>query len=142
MRTNIFLSIFLIFVLNLYDRIYLLFFVIYFVRIYAIVWIFCDVMKLQVNSTSELGEIIRATRKSHKIRLDDLAGMAGVGAVFAGDVEYGKETAQIGRIFKLLKELGLQLTIDVPEESGQYLQQIRKQNGLTRPSQRASKSLV
>lgn len=85
---------------------------------------------------AELGEVIRATRKAHKIRLDDLAGMAGVGPVFVGDVEYGKETAQMGRVIKLMSELGLKFTVDVPDSTGPYLEKTRKENGLVRPSKR------
>lgn len=85
---------------------------------------------------AEVGEIIRATRKANKIRLDDIAGMAGVGHVFVGDVEYGKETAQIGRVIKLMRELGLKFTVDVPASTEPYLEKIRKENGLMRPRQR------
>lgn len=93
-------------------------------------------MKIQINTMAELGEVIRATRKANKIRLDDIAGMAGVGPVFVGDVEYGKETAQIGRVIQLMSELGLKITVDVPESTGPYLEKIRNKNGLVRPSQR------
>lgn len=93
-------------------------------------------MKIQINTMAELGEVIRATRKANKIRLDDLAGMAGVGPVFVGDVEYGKETAQIGRVIKLLSELGLKFMVDVPASTESYLEKIRQVNGLVRPSQR------
>lgn len=93
-------------------------------------------MKIQINTMAELGEVIRATRKANKIRLDDLAGMAGVGPVFVGDVEYGKETAQIGRVIQLMNELGLKFTVDVPDSTEPYLAKIRKGNGLIRPSKR------
>lgn len=99
-------------------------------------------MKIQINTMAELGEVIRATRKAHKIRLDDLAGMAGVGPVFVGDVEYGKETAQIGRGIKLLSELGLKFTVEVPESVGPYLEKIRQENGLTRPSLRKARKIT
>ncbi|MBF5037941.1 transcriptional regulator [Methylophilus sp. 13] len=93
-------------------------------------------MKIQINTMAELGEVIRATRKANKIRLDDLAGMAGVGPVFVGDVEYGKETAQMGRVIKLMSELGLKFTVDVPTSAEPYLEKIRKGKGLIRPSKR------
>ena len=93
-------------------------------------------MKIQITTMAELGEVIRATRKANKIRLDDIAGMAGVGPVFVGDVEYGKETAQIGRVIQLMSELGLKFTIDVPASAEPYLEKIRQENGLIRPSKR------
>ena len=85
---------------------------------------------------AELGEVTRATRKANNIRLDDLASMAGLGAVFVGDVEYGKETVQMGRVLRLMKELGLKLVVEIPESTEPYLQRIRQQGGLVRPSVR------
>lgn len=99
-------------------------------------------MKIQINTMAELGEVIRATRKANKIRLDDLAGMAGVGPVFVGDVEYGKETAQIGRVIKLMSELGLKFMVDVPASTESYLEKIRQENGLTRPSLRKAHKIT
>lgn len=93
-------------------------------------------MKVPINSPADLGEVIRATRKSNNLRMDDLAGIAGVGHVFVGDVEYGKETAQIGRVMRLLGELGIKLSAEVPASAEAYLGKIRDQNGLVRPSQR------
>lgn len=73
-------------------------------------------MLLDLSSPQSLGLLIRAARKNQKLRMDDLAGSAGVGPVFVRDVERGKETVQLGRVFKLLGELGIQLKADVPEE--------------------------
>ncbi|MCB5190666.1 transcriptional regulator [Methylobacillus arboreus] len=99
-------------------------------------------MKLQITTMAELGEVIRATRKANHIRLDDMAGMAGVGPVFVGDVEYGKETVQMGRVLQLLRELGLKLTVDVPLSTEPYLQKIRQQGGLVRPSKRKTQRSI
>jgi len=93
-------------------------------------------MKIQITTVAELGEVIRATRKANNIRLDDVASMAGLGHVFVGDVEYGKETVQMGRVLQLLHELGIKLVIDVPLSTIPHLQNIRKRGGLVRPSVR------
>ena len=69
-----------------------------------------------IISPQQLGLLIRATRKSQKIRLDDLAGSAGVGHVFAREVERGKPTVQLGRVMRLLAELGIELKADVPSD--------------------------
>lgn len=74
-------------------------------------------MLVDVNSPQILGLLIRATRKSQKLRMDDVAGSAGVGPVFVREVERGKETVQLGRVMKLLNELGIELKVDVPEEA-------------------------
>lgn len=71
-------------------------------------------MKITVASPGELGLLIRAARRSQQLRLDDLAGSAGVGHVFAREVERGKETVQLGRVMRLLRELGIDLIADVP----------------------------
>lgn len=93
-------------------------------------------MKIPITTMAELGQVTRATRKANNIRLDDAASMAGLGAVFVGDVEYGKETVQMGRVLQLMKELGLKLTVEIPESTEPHLQKIRKQGGLVRPSMR------
>ena len=72
-------------------------------------------MLIKITSPQALGLLIRATRKSQKIRMDDVAGSAGVGPVFVREVERGKETVQLGRVMKLLAELGIELKADVPE---------------------------
>ena len=71
-------------------------------------------MKVAITSSGQLGLLIRATRKSQRLRLDDLAGSAGVGHVFVREVERGKETVQLGRVMRVLRELGIELTADAP----------------------------
>ncbi|RXZ36812.1 transcriptional regulator [Oxalobacteraceae bacterium CAVE-383] len=83
-------------------------------------------MKIPIGSTAELGLLIRATRHAHNLRLDDVAGSANVGAVFVGDVEHGKETVQIGRVFRLLDELGLKVIIDIPQSALPELEKLKK----------------
>lgn len=82
-------------------------------------------MKYKINRVSDLGDILRATRKTHSIRQDDLAGMAGVGTVFASHVENGKESAQIGLILKLAHELGLHIYVDTPCDISEELLKIQ-----------------
>lgn len=73
-------------------------------------------MIITIKSAQDIGLLIRATRKSQGMRLDDVAGSAGVGHVFAREVEHGKETVQLGRVIKLIDELGIHLNADVPDE--------------------------
>lgn len=82
-----------------------------------------------LQSVADLGLIVRAVRKSQDLRLDDLAGSAGVGHVFVRDVEHGKETVQLGKVLRLLEELGVELTLNVPTEAIPHLQRL-KANGL------------
>jgi hypothetical protein len=94
------------------------------------------VIKIPITAVSELGHVIRATRKANNIRLDDAASMAGLGPVFVGDAEYGKETVQMGRVLQLMKELGLKRMVEIPESTEPYLQKLRDQGGLICPSMR------
>jgi transcriptional regulator with XRE-family HTH domain len=100
--------------------------------------LFNQIMKIPINSLADLGLLARATRKSNKLRLDDVAGSAGLGAVFVGDVEHGKETVQFGRVLKLLNELGIDLFADIPESSLAEVEKL-KVNGLKPRATRASK---
>lgn len=74
-------------------------------------------MLIPFKTPQELGLLMRATRRTQKVRLDDVAGSAGVGHVFAREVEHGKETAQLGLVLKLLAELGIELKADLPIEA-------------------------
>lgn len=72
-------------------------------------------MQVMIQSPKTLGLLIRATRKTQRVRMDDLAGSARVGPVFVREVERGKETVQLGRVLKLLAELGIELRADIPD---------------------------
>ena len=85
-------------------------------------------MLLRITTVAELGQLIRAARKSQGVRLDDTAGSAGVGPVFAGDVERGKETVQLGLVLRLLEEVGLQLKVDVPQSVLPELNKLKAKN--------------
>ena len=73
-------------------------------------------MLIPITSPGQLGLLIRAVRKHQTIRMDDIAGSAGVGPVFVREVERGKETVQLGRVMQILAELGIELRADVPDE--------------------------
>jgi len=73
-------------------------------------------MLIPIATPQALGLLIRATRKHDQLRMDDLAGAAGVGPVFLREVERGKTTVQMGRVMQLLAELGIELKADVPDE--------------------------
>lgn len=70
-------------------------------------------MLVPIRSAKELGILIRAARRTQKLRIDDTAGTAGVGHVFVRDVERGKPTVQLGRVMQLLAELGIELKAEV-----------------------------
>jgi transcriptional regulator with XRE-family HTH domain len=73
-------------------------------------------MQITIQSVPDLGLVVRSVRRTSKIRLDDLAATAGVSKQFASDVEHGKPTVQLGLVLKLLSELGVHLTLDIPKD--------------------------
>ena len=72
-------------------------------------------MKIDIQSPEQVGAVIRASRKAMQIRQDDAAGIIGVSENFLGKVERGGETVQWGKLFQVMQELGLIMSIEVPE---------------------------
>jgi transcriptional regulator with XRE-family HTH domain len=72
-------------------------------------------MKIDIKSAEQVGALIRASRKAMHIRQDDAAGIIGVSENFLGKVERGGETVQWSKLFQVLQELGLSVTIEVPD---------------------------
>ena len=64
-----------------------------------------------IMSPMDIGKTIRAKRKTDGLTQADAAALCGVGTRFLGELERGKETAQIGKILRILKGLGLTLQI-------------------------------
>lgn len=78
-------------------------------------------MQIPIHSVADLGQALRAVRRSSKVRLDDMAATVGVSKQFASDLELGKETVRMGLVFKVLAEMGLKLSVDIPDASGDEL---------------------
>jgi transcriptional regulator with XRE-family HTH domain len=72
-------------------------------------------MKFVIDSPETLGTVIRASRKAMDMRQDDAAGSIGVSENFLGKVERGGETVQWGKLFQVMQELGLTVTVEVPD---------------------------
>lgn len=66
---------------------------------------------MQINNVSELGNLIKDTRKTQGLTQSDLAISANVGVRFIVDLENGKETAQIGKVLQVCQMLGLKIEI-------------------------------
>lgn len=97
-------------------------------------------MKKTIASPEDLGLLIRAVRKSANVRQDDLSAVAGVSRQFAIDVERGKPTAQLGRVLLLLKELGITLSADIPEEAAVVLERLQKKRSAPSPNPGADRA--
>lgn len=66
---------------------------------------------IKVNTTEQLGSLIRRERKAQKLTQEELAAISGVGVRFLRELELGKESCQLGRSIRVLETLGLEWTI-------------------------------
>lgn len=78
-------------------------------------------MQIPIHSAQDLGLALRAVRRSQKVRLEDMAALTGVSKQFASDVELGKDTVRLGLVLKVLAEMGLRVSVDIPEQSAPEL---------------------
>ena len=75
-------------------------------------------MDRAIRTAEDLGRLIREQRKRQGLRQTDLAAIIGASHVFVGDVEKGKPSVQLGRVLRLLDELGLELRLSAPDVEG------------------------
>ena len=77
-------------------------------------------MDKEIRSTEALGLLARAARLAQGMTRDEVANSTGFSPKFISHVEGGKPTAQIGKVFQLLAELGItlqaQTSVDIPFE--------------------------
>ena len=64
-----------------------------------------------VCSAEELGRLVRAHRKSRQLTLETVSGLGNLSPRFLSEFERGKETAEIGKVLKALRTLGLEVII-------------------------------
>ncbi len=72
-----------------------------------------------IESISELGQIIRLTRKSQGMTQEQLAAACGIGIRFIRELEHGKESCHIGKAFLVADMLGLKFTLKPRSEVDQ-----------------------
>jgi y4mF family transcriptional regulator len=65
----------------------------------------------KISEPRQLGALLRQVRKAQGITQEDLSALAGVGPRLIGEIERGKPTAEIGKVFQLLASLGLDFVI-------------------------------
>lgn len=63
---------------------------------------------------TEIGEIVRTTRKQMRVTQADLALTSGTGLRFIIELEKGKPTCQIGKVLSVLQTLGIELALTLP----------------------------
>jgi len=70
---------------------------------------------IAVTNPKDLGELLRKKRKAQKLTQGQVAEYCGISVKFISEVERGKETAEIGKVFSLLNSLGIDLIADTRE---------------------------
>ncbi len=56
-----------------------------------------------------IGEAIKDARKQKSMKQEDLANLTGTSVKFISNVERGKETVQLDKVFDLLRAVGLSI---------------------------------
>lgn len=79
-------------------------------------------MQIPIDEASTVGAVVRATRKTQKIRQDDAAGSIGVSENFLGKIERGADGVQWGKLFQVLQGLGVRVVLDVPDDVAKRLE--------------------
>jgi transcriptional regulator with XRE-family HTH domain len=64
-----------------------------------------------IRTTEELGRLTRAHRKNRRLTLETVSGLGNLSTRFLSEFERGKETAEIGKVLKALRTLGLDIII-------------------------------
>ena len=64
-----------------------------------------------VNSPLDLGLLLKQFRSSLDLTQADISGLANTGNRFVIELERGKETVQLNKVFDVLEVLGLEMVI-------------------------------
>ena len=64
-----------------------------------------------IRSVEGLGKLARAHRKHRKLTLETVSGLGNLSTRFLSEFERGKETAEIGKVLKALRTIGLEVII-------------------------------
>ena len=70
-----------------------------------------DAIPAVVSTSTELGALIRAVRRRQGLLQVDLAGLGNSGNRFVVDLERGKPTVQLQKVFDMLDLLGLEVEV-------------------------------
>jgi len=84
-------------------------------------------MKYPIRTASDLGHVLKAVRRTAKVRIDDLSETVGVSKQTTTNVEQGKPTVQLGTVMRLLSEMGVTVSVDFPEAALPALRKLQQQ---------------
>lgn len=83
-----------------------------------------------VQTTGELGHLARSHRKHRRLTLETVSGLGNLSMRFLSEFERGKQTAEIGKVLKALRTLGLEVIIQ-PRGRGAPAHRTRKSGDQT-----------
>lgn len=66
----------------------------------------------RIYTPASLGDAIRHYRRGAGLTQAQLAELAGLQRSYLSELEGGKETEQLRRVFRLLRQLGVRMTLD------------------------------
>ena len=70
---------------------------------------------MNLKSSKDIGELVRKTRKSHKITQKELAAASGTGIRFVQELEKGKPSCELEKALTVLLMLGIRVNAQLPE---------------------------
>lgn len=70
-----------------------------------------DISYGAIHTVHELGRLVRAHRKRRSLTLETVSGLGNLSTRFLSEFERGKETAEIGKVLKALRTLGLEVVV-------------------------------
>ena len=70
-----------------------------------------DIAYGRIQTAEDLGQLVRAHRKGKGLTLETVSGLGNLSTRFLSEFERGKETAEIGKILKALRTLGLDVIV-------------------------------
>ena len=76
-----------------------------------------DISYGRIQTVEDLGQLVRAHRKGKGLTLETVCGLGNLSTRFLSEFERGKETAEIGKILKALRTLGLEVIV-LPRGTG------------------------
>ncbi len=66
----------------------------------------------RIYTPSSLGDAVRHYRTEAGLTQAELAEMTGIQRSYLSELESGKETEQVKRLFRILRHLGVRMTLD------------------------------
>ncbi len=65
----------------------------------------------RIQTAEDLGQLVRVHRKGKGLTLETVSGLGNLSTRFLSEFERGKETAEIGKVLKALRTLGLEVIV-------------------------------